>query len=289
MNNSLRIPVGIYEKALPDDLSWEQRLETASSVGYDFVEISIDESEERLERLNWSPSERVNLRNAISNTGVPILTMGVSALRKFALGSASKITRESALENFFKAIELASDIGVRIIQVIGYDVFYETSNDYTRMWFLESLRKGAQKASEVGVMLGLENADVESVNSVEKVMQFVREVNSPWFNVYPDMGNLVASGFDPINQILYAKDHIVAIHVKDAVPGEFRGVHFESGDVPFKDVFQTLAGIGFWGPMVVEMWVHFHSDDDVLELAIQARKLVDQLILSAWGQKVATQ
>ncbi len=289
MNNSLKIPVGIYEKALPADLTWEQRLETASSVGYDFVEISIDESEERLERLNWSPSERANLRKAISNTGVPVLTMGVSALRKFALGSASKVTRESALGNFFKAIELASDIGVRIIQVIGYDVFYEPSDDQTQKWFLEGLRKGAQKASEVGVMLGLENADVETVNSVEKVMNFVKAVNSPWFKVYPDMGNLVASGFDPVSQIRYAQDHIVAIHVKDAVPGVYRGVPFESGNVPFKDVFQNLAGIGFWGPMVVEMWIHLHSDEDGLELAIQARKLVDQLILAAWGQNIAPQ
>jgi predicted hexulose-6-phosphate isomerase len=289
MINSLRIPVGIYEKALPADLSWEQRLETASSVGYDFVEISIDETEERLERLNWSPSERANLRNAISNTGVPVLTMGVSALRKFALGSASKATRESALDNFFKAIELASDIGVRIIQVIGYDVFYETSDDRTQMWFLESLRKGAQKASEVGVMLGLENADVESVNSVEKLMKFVRAVNSPWFKVYPDMGNLAASGFDPVSQMRFAEGHIVAVHVKDAVPEVYRGVVFEEGDVPFADVFQILAEVGFWGPMVVEMWVHLHPNDGVLELAIQARKLVDQLILSTWGQHVVPQ
>jgi predicted hexulose-6-phosphate isomerase len=278
------IPVGIYEKALPAELSWEQRLDTASSAGYDFVEISIDESEERLARLNWSPSERANLRNAISNTGVPVLTMGVSALRKFALGSASKATRESALDNFFKAIELASDIGVRIIQVIGYDVFYETSDDRTQMWFLEGLTKGAQKASEVGVMLGLENADVESVNSIEKVMKFVREVNSPWFKVYPDMGNLAASGKDPVSQIRFAEGHIVAVHVKDAVPGEYRGVTFEEGDVPFDDVFRTLAEIGFWGPMVVEMWVHLQPDDHSQILAIQARKLVDQLISSTWKQ-----
>ena len=52
--------------------------------------------------------------------------------------------------------------------------------------------------------------------------------------------------------------------------------------VPFKDVFRTLAEIGFWGPMVVEMWAHMQPGGNALEPAIQGRKLVDQLISSAW-------
>jgi predicted hexulose-6-phosphate isomerase len=276
------IPVGIYEKALPAEFSWEQRLDTASSAGYNFVEISIDESEERLARLNWTASKRANLRNAISNTGVPVLTMGVSGHRKFPLGSASSATRERAVDMLYRAIELATDIGVKIIQVMGYDVFYETSDDDTQRWFLEGLKKGAQRAATLGVMLGLENVDVEFANSVEKAMHLVHAVNSPWFNVYPDMGNLTAAGNDPVNQLRLAEGHIVAIHVKDAVPGVYRGVAFESGNVPFKDVFRALAEIGFWGPMVVEMWAQLQSGGDALKSAIQARKLVDHLISSTW-------
>ena len=226
MKEPSTLPVGIYEKALPADLPWEQRLEMACSAGYDFVEISIDESEERLARINWSSSERANLRKAINNTGTQILTMGVSGLRKFPLGSAARDIREQAVEIFTKAIELASDIGVKIIQVIGYDVFYETSDENTLLWFLEGRRKGAQRAAVVGEMLGLENADVEYVNSVEKVMHLVRKVNSPWFNVYPDMGNLAASGYNPVSQLRFAEGHIVAVHIKDAVPGVYRGVTF---------------------------------------------------------------
>ena len=45
MIRNASIPVGIYEKALPSDLTWEGRLETTARAGYDYVEISIDESE----------------------------------------------------------------------------------------------------------------------------------------------------------------------------------------------------------------------------------------------------
>jgi L-ribulose-5-phosphate 3-epimerase len=87
-----------------------------------------------------------------------------------------------------------------------------------------------------------------------------------------------------VSQLRFAEGHIVAVHIKDAVPGVYRGVTFESGDVPFKDVFQTLAEIGFWGPMVVEMWEHLQTDKDSFNLAFQARNLVDQLISSTWKQ-----
>ena len=53
--------LGLYEKALNPALSWLDRLSTAKSLGFDFVEISIDESDERLARLDWSPAERAAL------------------------------------------------------------------------------------------------------------------------------------------------------------------------------------------------------------------------------------
>ena len=36
--------LGLYEKAMPSDLSWKEKLEAAKAAGFDFVEISIDET-----------------------------------------------------------------------------------------------------------------------------------------------------------------------------------------------------------------------------------------------------
>ena len=91
-------PIGIYEKALPASLTWEERLAQAAAAGYDFVEMSIDVSQVRLSRLEWSHSERAALRHAIRNTGMPILTMGVSGHRDYPLGSPSKKVRVRGFE-----------------------------------------------------------------------------------------------------------------------------------------------------------------------------------------------
>ncbi len=277
------MPVGIYEKALPASLSWDERLSKAAQAGYDFVEMSIDESEGRLQRLEWSAGEIAAMRSAIANAGIPIFTMGLSAHRKYPLGSADPQLRSKAFEIFRQAIELASELGVKVIQVMGYDVFYEPSTPDSGARFLEGLHQGACWASSVGVMLALENVDVPFVNSVEKAMRIVQVVNSPWFQIYPDMGNLAAAGYDPVSQLQLAKSHLVGVHVKDALPGVVRGVPFETGIVPFHDVFKALEEMGFWGPLAVEMWADMDPDGDPFKSAVQARKLMDHLITTAWG------
>lgn len=70
--------LGIYEKALPSALSWPQRLEEAKAAGFDFLEISIDESDERLERLKWSSSLRRELRHACEEICMPLDSMCLS-------------------------------------------------------------------------------------------------------------------------------------------------------------------------------------------------------------------
>jgi L-ribulose-5-phosphate 3-epimerase len=281
MIKSSALPIGIYEKAFPE-MSWDERLDLTAQAGYDFMEMSIDESESRLQRLNWTANERATLRNAIANTGVRVMTMGVSGHRIYPLGSASEDVRKTGLEILYKSIELAADLGVRIIQLMGYDVFYEESNDCTRDRFIDGLMTGVEWAGEAGVMLGLENVDLNFINTVEKALIYVREVNSPWLKLFPDMGNLVAAGYEPLAQFRQAKSLMVGVHVKDAVLGEVRGVPFKQGLVPFEQIFQLLSElICFHGPLVLEMWAHLDKQGDPFLSAVEAREYIRFIIESS--------
>lgn len=280
METCFRIPIGIYEKALPEAHDWHERLVCAAQAGYDFVEISIDESEERLRRLDWPISERKKIRRAIENSGVPIMTMCLSGHRKYPLGSAFPEIRKRALKILREAIYFASDIGLRIVQVMGYDVFYEPSTEETRARFLEGLANGCKWAGEAGVLLGLENVDHETVDSVEKALWYVYQIRSPWLQLYPDMGNLVAAGYDPSEEMRKGAGYILAVHVKDALPGTVRGVQFGNGIVPFHSVFQTLAKIRFWGPLTIEMWADRIPSGDPFQAIVNARQFIEGYIRS---------
>jgi L-ribulose-5-phosphate 3-epimerase len=249
-----RLPIGIYEKALPAFADWEECLGFARSAGFDFVEMSVDESDQRLARLNWTQLQRQELRRAIAATGIPVPTMCLSGHRKYPLGSADSAIRARALEILRKSIDLAADTGIRIIQIAGYFVYYEPHVDDTRFRYRDGLSAGLEWASNAGVMLALENVDGNDVMSISTAMTFVEEFNSPWFQIYPDIGNLAEHGLDICAELERGRGHYVGVHVKDTRPGAPRRVPFGEGMVPFVRAFHKLAEMSFSGPIMLEMW-----------------------------------
>ena len=63
--------LGLYEKSMPSQLGWKEKLEAAKGAGFDFVEISIDETEEKLGRLDMSEEERLRLVSLMKEVGLP--------------------------------------------------------------------------------------------------------------------------------------------------------------------------------------------------------------------------
>jgi L-ribulose-5-phosphate 3-epimerase len=102
----------------------------------------------------------------------------------------------------------------------------------------------------------------EQVNSISKAMQYVQSINSPWFQIYGDFANLAAFGFDIQSELKAGQGHFVGIHVKDSAPDVVRGIPLSGGIVNFVKAFNTLAGINYSGPFLMEMW-HNTSQDPV--------------------------
>ena len=245
---------GIYEKALPELPGWPEKLDAAAAAGFDFAEMSIDGDERRLSRLDWSAAQRARVRGASANSGVRLQTIILSAHRKFPLGSATPAVRKLALDLLNRAVDLSVDIGARMIQIAGYYVFDEAHDAGSRGRFLENLRLGLERAEQAGVMLGIETMDGEDITSVEGAMKVISEVNSPWLQVYPDVGNIAANGLDVAAELRAGAGHLVGIHLKDTRPGEYRRVPFGQGIVPFAQVFRTLEDICYDGGFLIEMW-----------------------------------
>jgi L-ribulose-5-phosphate 3-epimerase len=277
-----KMPVGIYEKALPAALSWEERLAAAGRAGYDFVEISIDESDERLARLDWPSAERNALRHAIEDTGVSVMSMCLSGHRKYPLGSHDPELRRRGQEILRKAIRFAGDVGLRVVQVMAYDVFYEESDAETGAHFMQGLELGARWAAEAGVMLGIENLDKPFVENISQALAVVREIDSPWLQLYPDIGNLTAAGYSAAAELPLAKNRLLGIHLKDAAPRVIRGIPFGKGIVPFTEVFRSLAQTGFWGIICVEMWGQMHAGEDPIASAAGIRRQIDAWVAEAY-------
>lgn len=251
------VRLGLYEKATPKELTWRERLEAAGRAGYDFLEISIDETEERLARLDWTAGELDELLAAMRETGLPVHTMCLSGHRKYPLGSRNPETRARGMEIFEKAVRFADATGIRIIQLAGYDVYYERSGEDTRGAFSENLAKGVEFAAKYGVLTGFETMETPFMDTVGKAMAFVNVINSPYLGVYPDLGNLtnaaVLYGHDLYEDIERGRGHMVAMHLKDTRPGLYRDLDFGDGHVDFEKGAKAALNQGV-RLFVTEFW-----------------------------------
>ena len=249
--------IGLYEKAMPSALTWREKLVCAKEAGFDYVEISIDETGAKLARLDMPPRERAELVTVMRETGVPIRSMCLSGHRKYPFGSHDEENRRRGMEIMEKAIQLADDLGIRLIQLAGYDVYYEQSDEGTRRRFAENLNTASEMAAAAGVTMGFETMETEFMNTVEKSMDYVKLIGSPYLGVYPDLGNITnaakAGGGNVLDDLQTGCGHLVAMHLKETLPGIFREVPFGSGHVDFEAGITKAWRLGV-RRYVTEMW-----------------------------------
>jgi len=257
MENSKDYKLGLYEKSMPHELSISEKLYETGKAGFDFMELSIDESEEKLCRLKWSRNEREEIVHAMWQTGIPILTMCLSGHRKYPLGSLDPEIRNRSLEIMKDAILLARDLGIRIIQIAGYDEYYNPSTAETRQRFKENLFSMVHLAAREGVILAFETMETDFINTVNKAMDFVKQIDSPYLQVYPDIGNItnaaMKDGHSLLLDISSGKGHIAAMHLKETAPGKFREIPFGTGHVEFEKAIRTAKELGVF-LFVCEFW-----------------------------------
>lgn len=271
--------LGLYEKSMPNTLTLTEKLVETKAAGFDYLELSIDETDEKLARLQWSGEERSALKRSMEEAGVPVLSICLSGNRKYPLGSEDEAVRERGVEIMGDAIDLAQDLGIRIIQIAGYDEYYGESNDRSRAFFGESLERMVRYAAQRGVILAFETMETEFMNTVGKAMKYVEQVNSPYLQVYPDTGNVANAaltyGTDPNDDLESGRGHIAAVHMKETVPGKFREVPYGTGHVDFTQVFRTASDMGV-GLFVGEFW-YVGNDDWREQLAFANRFLRDKM------------
>lgn len=274
--------IGIYEKALPDDLDWRGKFTLAKELGFNFVEFSIDESDRRLSRLDWSRDQRSKFRNEMWQTNSRINTLMLSGHRRFPLGSRSLETRKKSLVMVQKAIDLAVDLGIRNIQMAGYDVYYESKSVNSRELYVENLSKCVKMAEKKDVMLSIETMDDTFINSLYDIAHYKTQVHSPWLQSYPDLGNLSAWPENNVAQELESNiDNIVAVHLKDTLPvtptskGKFKNVSFGDGCVDFEGCLRTLKRLEYSGSFTIEMWSGSH--ENAIEEVKKAKSFFDKL------------
>lgn len=256
--------LGLYEKAMPNGLSFPEKLELTAKCGFDRLEVSIDETEEKLGRLDYTDRQLNQIAAASGAAGIPITTMCLSGHRKYPFGAHDPETLRRSMDIMEKALRFGAGVGVRLIQLAGYDVYYEPSDAGTVDRFRENLDKAVHMAASYGINLGFETMETPFMDTTKKAMAYVTDVDSPYLGVYPDIGNLknaaVLYGSDVVADLETGRGHIFAAHLKETRPGVYRDMTFGSGGhTEYERCIQSLWAQGV-RMYTGEFWYHDGQD-----------------------------
>jgi L-ribulose-5-phosphate 3-epimerase UlaE len=128
-------------------------------------------------------------------------------------------------------------------------------------------------------MLALETMENDLMDTVTKAKRYVDAIQSPWLKIYPDLGNLCATGHEVEEEFLRGMQDIVAIHLKDTLPGIVRDIAFGEGNVDFVSFFALLSRENYSGLFVAEMWTD--ETKNSIEAAKRARAFIAEKIALA--------
>lgn len=122
------------------------------------------------------------------------------------------------------------------------------------------------------------------MDTVEKAMTYVSQINSPYLGVYPDLGNITNGSFisgKPVaDDLATGRGHLIAVHCKETAVGRYREVPFGTGTTDW-DALEEAVRQGV-RRFVAEFW--YVGSENWREETADACKFVRGKVESALGR-----
>ena len=231
----------------PKDFSIEKILETAKEIGYDGVELNLDE-----QSLEFDRKERESIAEMAGALDLELPSLCSGLLWRYNLASSNGKIRKTGIDIIRRGCEFAADIGARVLLVVPAVAVPEVS--YRKTWELskKGILEAASTAEECGVYVGIENVWNRFLYSPLEFRRFIEEIDHPHVKAYFDVGNAQFLGF-PHQWIQHLAELIACVHVKDFHRATIKFRPLLQGDIKWALVMRALRSIGYDGFLNVEV------------------------------------
>ncbi|MCM8769901.1 MAG: sugar phosphate isomerase/epimerase [Candidatus Omnitrophica bacterium] len=261
---------GINIGSTPTEWPFEKKLEAIKKAGFQGVELNL--AEEGFLSLKSSQEEFLAAARAVKDAGLEVASLLAGGFWRYPLTSPDPNIRKQGEFLLLKGIEIACWLGTDALLVvpgvvqsdparslsISYDEAYSRSQ--------ECLRKAASEAEKARVYLCVENVWNRFLLSPLEMKRFVEEINSPYVQVYFDVGNVLLFSF-PEMWIRILGNMIRRIHLKDFRTGVGTGYGFCNlleGDVNWPEVLAALQEINYQGYLTAEVGHYRYYPETIL-------------------------
>ena len=244
--------------AAPDMV--EEFLRIAKDCGYDGFEFCYDDKSFDPSKLG--PDFRRKVVEVAESYGLEIPSVATGVFWRYNLGSPDESVRKRGVEYLRAGIELAHDLGARVLLVVPAVADPKVPYDATYKLAQESIRSQADYARDHGVVIAVENVWNKFLYSPLEFRRFVEEIGHESVKAYLDLGNIVNLGY-PEHWIDLLKGMVACVHVKDfdVEVGNITGFrHLGRGSIEWPPLLRRLRDAGYGYYLVVECPVEFDPE-----------------------------
>jgi sugar phosphate isomerase/epimerase len=182
--------------------SFRKALEAKSMSYADLVRLAVELDVDGLDlTVYWFPSTSeeflLPLRRLAYNNAVEIYSISI----RTDMCRPTPELRSKEVEGIKKWVDVAEKLGAGHIRVFGGTVPKDATEDQAAGWVAEILKRAAEYTARKGVILGLENHG-GITSRAERIVQIVKQVDSPWVGINLDTGNFRTDPYPQIEMCL---------------------------------------------------------------------------------------
>lgn len=240
-----------------------QELEEIATLGFDYVELTMDPPQSHHSSLK---RQRKELLNALKNSQMPV----ICHLPTFvSIADLTRSIRLASLREVLESLDVASEFSpLKVVlhppYVTGLGMFvYEQAKEYG----LDSLSAIVEKANHLGLMLCMENMFAKNHLLVEPddFEEIFKLFPSLKFTLDTGHANIRSNGGERLFELITRfADHLAHVHLSDNFGKEDNHLPIGTGIVDFSRVAKSLKNIGYESTVTFEI---FSRDRNYLKIS----------------------
>jgi sugar phosphate isomerase/epimerase len=235
-----------------------------AKIGYKAVELTLMPTWNTEPKL-LSRAARAEIRKQIGDLGLVLASVQESVQLASPntmanLGFKMNYSKKENLERLHEAAAVAHEVSPGPPAVIESPVGGQAKEwEALKHEMADELGVWAKTLEGLKTVLAIKGFVGTAVDRPEKVLWLLDQMKSPWIRCGYDYSHYKLLGLDMRQTIRQLAGSTVFMHVKDSV-GTAEKYRFllpgDSGEINYKEYAQTLAEVGYRGPLLVEVSVH---------------------------------
>ena len=230
-------------------LSLDEMLALAKRIGYDGVEPRLVSGHKHGIEVGINVSARREIRNRFADSGIAACCVATSCRY------ADPASNQHMVDETFRCVDLAADIGAPGIRVFGGKIANGVSREDAIELVAESLRRVADHAAERDAAVYMETHD--DWCDPKNVAEVMNRVNHPAIRVNWDIMHPVRTGLATMDQAFETlKSWIGHLHIHDASKETDKLVPIGEGFVDHRRATELLSSMSYDGYISGE-WINW--------------------------------